>query len=153
MPRGLGLLARRGRPGRRARPADEPDDGAVRVDGQGIGELGHDRGAERLGAQLEDPPAATAAARHGRDHRHLVTVGQRRRRLGVVAVPGEAQRRTTGREDRETAGERDPRRLDVGAVGELERDLARAGQLALDGEQADPDRDRHGRPVSPATRR
>ena len=36
--------------------------------------------------------------------------------------------------------ERRPGRLDVGAVGQVERDLARPGQLALDREQADPDR-------------
>ena len=49
-----------------------------------------------------------------------------------------------------------PDGLDVGPVRELERDLARAGQLALDREEADADADRHRvahvAPVSAAPR-
>src|SRR4029079_8853741 len=39
--------------------------------------------------------------------------------------------------------------LDIGVIGELQRDLARAGQLALDREEPDPDPDRHRRPGQP----
>ena len=160
---GLGLLARRRRAGRRPGPAEEPDDRAVLGDGQGVGELGQDGGRERRLAELEDPrrsPALAVAprrrpARDRRDHRHLVAVGQRRRRVGVVAVAGEPHRRAAGREDRVARDERRPGVLDVGAVGELERDLARPGQLALDREEADPDPHgrRHRRRLSRATRR
>ena len=55
-------------------------------------------GIERTLAKLEDPMAC--AARDGRDHRDLVAVGERRRRIGVVAVPREAERRTSRAQDR-----------------------------------------------------
>ncbi len=42
-----------------------------------------------------------------------------------------------------TLDERRPGRLDRGTRGELERDLACAGELALDGEETDPDANRH----------
>ena len=86
-----------------------------------------------------------------RDHRHLVAVGERRRRVGIVAVAREPERRATGSEDRVARDQGHPGVLDIGVVGKLQRDLARAGQLALDREETDPDPDRHRRPVSRAT--
>jgi hypothetical protein len=141
---------------------DEPHDRAVQVDGQRVGQLRHDPDVERLGAQLEDAPPVgpiravgalhdrfIGATRHRRDHRDLVAVGEPRRRLGIVAVPREAERRAPGREDRVAAGERDPGRLDVGVVGQLERDGAGPRELPLDRKEADTDGDRHGRGQPP----
>ena len=59
------LLARRRRPGRRARPAQEPDDGAVLGLGERLGQLGQDRAGERLVADLEDPVGARRPGRFG----------------------------------------------------------------------------------------
>ena len=149
---GLRFLARRWRAGRGARPPEEADDRAVLRDGERVGELGQDGGRERRLAQLEDPgpaprfhPPGAAPPGDRRDHRHLVAVGECRRRVGIVAVAREPERRATGPEDRVACDEGDPGVLDIGIVGKLQRDLARAGQLALDREETDPDPDGHRR--------
>ncbi len=47
----------------------------------------------RVGVGAAPPgPCRRRSPGDRRDHRHLVAVGQRRRRVGVVAVPGEAER-------------------------------------------------------------
>ena len=157
---GLGLLARRRRAGRRPGPAEEPDDRAVLGVARRVGQLGQDGGRERRLAELEDPPSAPPPA-SGPDPPETGGIiatsspsASAVAGLGVVAVAGEPHRRAAGRQDRVARDERGPGGLDVGAVGELERDLARPGQLALDREQADPDahgRRRHRRQLSRAT--
>ena len=113
---GLGLLARGGRAGRRPGPAEEPDDGAVLVRGEAIGQLGQDLGPERR------PRAArrSAAARLGTASPAPPDTGgmtassspsaRRVGGVGVVAVPGEPDRVAARREDRERGRRAPPSR-------------------------------------------
>ena len=151
VPGGLDLLAWRGRAGRLAGAPDEYDDRAVGGGRQPFGQVVGKGGREGFGPQLQDSegPAGisrvrcvvrrvrTAADR--RDTGELVAVGQCLRGPGVLAVPGESDRGTPRREDRELGHQRRPAVFDGGAGGQVEWHLAGPGQLALHGEQAQPD--------------
>ena len=110
VPRGLGLLARRGRPGRGPRPPEEPDHGAVLGERQLVRELGEDGRRERRLAELDDParvagaPPDTGGIIATSSPSASTVVG-----VGVLAVPREAHRRPPGREDREAAPRAPPR--------------------------------------------
>ena len=129
-----------GVPGVDPGPAEEPDRGAVLGRRQPVGELGEDRRVERRLAQLEDALRAVAAARHRRDDRHLVAVGEGRRLVGVGAVAREPDAsRVRARAPGWARRAPSQASATVAPSVELERHLARAGQLALDREQPDPD--------------
>ena len=96
---------------------------------------------ERLVAELKDHvvAAGAAAAADRRDDRDLVAVGEWRARLGVVPVAREPHEGSSGGQHRIACDERAPRVLHRPAIGQLERHLARPGELTLDREQADAD--------------
>ena len=152
MARRLRLLARRRRARRDARPAEEPDDRAVLVGREPVAQLTEDAGVERRLAQLEDPGGAAddlRAAADRRDDRELVAVLERRVRVGVLRVARESDGRPARGEPGMERDEGAPRVLDRRAGVQLERDLLRADQLALDREQPDPHahRDRSSPPA------
>ena len=93
-------------------------------------------GIEGRGPQLQDA-ALLGAAGHRRDHRDLVAVGEVGRAVRIRAVPGEPHRGPPRREVGMDTDQGGPRVVDRRAVGQVERDLARAGQLALDREEPD----------------
>ena len=75
------------------------------------------------------------AARHGRDHGHLVALLDGRRSIGIRPVSREPDEVAPGGEGRVLCHEGVPGIGHRRAIGQVETDFARAGQLALGREE------------------
>ena len=150
VPRGLGLLPRRRRPGRRAGPPEEPDDRAVariapaaRPAPRGSRCRTASRGARGAGRPSRRRPAGSSPPRR---RRRGPSPGRRRRRCarsGPTAgrAPSTGWRSTSAAQASST----------VAPSARSTVHLARPGQLALDGEQADADGRSRDQPRQVAT--